>query len=930
MSSQATPERPTQPWVLRLVDWILIAAFLSLTFLLGVFPLKDTDFWFHLRTGDLIRETGRIPTTDLYTYKVPDAPWTDLHWVFQVGISWVYERGGFVALNLAKCAITCVAVFLLITARRREWPVWVMLLAWLPALLVLSGRMYVRPETLTLLYLSAFLAIVSRWDRWPALALALPLIQIAWVNSQGLFILGPIVLTFGLIDAACQPAAFSAQGRRKWRWLGSAAVLTGLACLVNPYFLRGALYPLELASTMRNPIFSDTIAELSPLPRFIQQTRMRNLPLQLHIATIFLGALSFVIPIFWTALVRFDPPPSPAANHEPAAARPRRKKAKPAKARRPEATDSPAPGWRLSPFRLLLFGAFTLLSWQATRNSHQFAAVVGAVTAWNFAEWAAAVRARRMRFEPVRPRSGLVPRLATLTAIAVVFALVASGWFYAMTGEGRTVGLGAQPLWYAFDAVKFAGRPEMPPRFLGFHNGTAPLYEYFHGPSRKVFADARLEVIGPALYRQYLELEKQIVTTEPASWERALDAAERPVVLVDNEHNAEVGGALLAGRHWRCVWFDPVATVFVHDSHELIVRDHGVDFAARHYRDPRDQERATSAELIASTKALINFASKLGQRGLTDRARPLVQLGTGYALRIVQTAPEALDGWKLLGQLESLGVAESPEPIARYRVPFDPAFDLARVRATYAFRRALATSPDDFISLYLLSLLFKKSRMGEAALPLLERLERRSPINQFQTQIQKSAAAERSRIVNLLGSEPPGRWENLSELDSIVNDLLNHGRVATAADVLEKAYPGEPRPWEVTDRLATLYLHLGDPGRARALWSGAASPPKPAVAAARVAMTHLVEADFERARSGYREALMLDPGLFEAHFGLAVLGQDAGDALEALVEAQKAVDSAPNTAARSDATAILDEARPHAVVPGDFGSPGNSKKSTRR
>ena len=46
----------------------------------------------------------------------------------------------------------------------------------------------------------------------------------------------------------------------------------------------------------------------------------------------------------------------------------------------------------LSPFRLLLFVAFSWLSLQATRNTHQFAAVVGAVTAWNFGEWAAAIR----------------------------------------------------------------------------------------------------------------------------------------------------------------------------------------------------------------------------------------------------------------------------------------------------------------------------------------------------------------------------------------------------------------------------------------------------------------------------------------------------------------------------------------------------------
>src|SRR5271163_3758877 len=116
-----TPTRP-QPsarpafvversWGPRLADAGLIALFLLLTLLLGAFPLKDVDFHWHLRTGDLIRQSGTIPHTDLYTFTAPpNTPWIDLHWLFQIAISWGYEHGGIVALTLAKCGITCVAV----------------------------------------------------------------------------------------------------------------------------------------------------------------------------------------------------------------------------------------------------------------------------------------------------------------------------------------------------------------------------------------------------------------------------------------------------------------------------------------------------------------------------------------------------------------------------------------------------------------------------------------------------------------------------------------------------------------------------------------------------------------------------------------------------------------------------------------------------
>src|SRR5438876_958900 len=86
--------RPRPPLAPAVLDVLLIAAFLALTFLLGAFPLKDTDFWWHLRTGDLIRQTGQVPQVDLYTFAAADHPWVDLHWGFQVALSWGFARGG--------------------------------------------------------------------------------------------------------------------------------------------------------------------------------------------------------------------------------------------------------------------------------------------------------------------------------------------------------------------------------------------------------------------------------------------------------------------------------------------------------------------------------------------------------------------------------------------------------------------------------------------------------------------------------------------------------------------------------------------------------------------------------------------------------------------------------------------------------------------
>ncbi len=201
--------------------------------------------------------------------------------------------------------------------------------------------------------------------RAPRAFLLLPLVQIAWVNSQGLFVLGPIVVGFALFDAALRFGFFTPERRAWWRTVLAASLVTGRACLLNPYFITGALYPLELAGTMSNPIFSKNIAELMPIPDFIRSTTgLWNLPIQLHFATMILGALSFLIPLVWLVTVRLSAGPSLCRGGSEGSARTygerpmgernvcarnRRVKSRPAaRNRRRQPSIKPA-GWRLSP-----------------------------------------------------------------------------------------------------------------------------------------------------------------------------------------------------------------------------------------------------------------------------------------------------------------------------------------------------------------------------------------------------------------------------------------------------------------------------------------------------------------------------------------------------------------------------------------------------
>ncbi len=904
----AKVEAQAGPWPGRVADAGLTLGFLATVFLLGAFPLKDTDFWWHLRTGDLIRASGVLPSADTYTFGAEGHRWVDLHWIFQVLLSVGYERIGVPGLNLAKCAVTCLAVWLLVSARRREWPAWAVLLAWLPALVVLAGRMYVRPETLTLLYLAAYLAILFRLDDRPALALLLPVVQVAWVNSQGLFVLGPVVLGFALVDAACRPGAFAAGRRRWWRTVLIATGLVGLACLVNPYGLAGALYPIQLASTMATPIFADTIAELEPLPSFIRKAGLGNAPLRVQLATMALGVLSFVVPIGWRAWDRYARPAAPALT--PAG----KGKGSRARAKAKGAAAEVGPRRvRPSLFRVLLFLAFTVLSWRASRNSHQFAAVVGAVTAWNFAEWAAEVARRRAERGAAGRRTA--GRWVAAVAVAGLFVATATGGLYAWEGEGRTVGLGEEPHWFPHEAVAFAGRPDMPPRSICFHNGHAALYEYAHAPGRKTYADARLEVVGPEVYSRYIEIDRKIARNA-TGWEDDLDRLGRPLVLVDNVHApmAAMAASLFTSKTYRCVWFDPVASLFVHKAYAGAVQAHGYDFADRHFRRPAPPSDAAGEVMMAKTCWNLTHSLLLApRRGARELRAKLVWAGLDHAREACRLEPESAAGWKWAGMLEFYrDDFPTGDPIPRFRMTFDPAFDLSAVRASHDLRQALDRAPDDGNTLVTLAGLDIQRGMYASALASLDRFLAR-PAEQLHEKASRAGAeAQRPGVVARLGAPPESMaWANLSALDRLVNDLYDHGRAAEAASLLDSAYPAESRPWEVVDRIATIWLHLGEARRAARHWSEAKSPPSEAVRKARVAAARLAQGDFDAARAAYRTALELDPRLFEAHYGLAVLEADSGHADEALISARGADLVAPNGAARSAVARLVADVSPY-------------------
>ncbi len=939
---------------LFVINILIVTAFLSLTFLLGVFPLKDVDFWWHLKTGDLIRATGEIPKNDLYTFTVPDRPWVDLHWGFQVLLSAGYDVGGVVGLNVAKCVVTTVAILLLITAKRKEWPYWAMVTAWLPALVLLGGRMYIRPETMTLLYLAVFLAILFRWEQYPRLGFLLPIIQVLWVNTQGLFIFGPFLIAVALLAAATRPGALDQSRRSWWKLALIIAVLDGIACLVNPYGIRGAFFPITdlLLGTMSDPIFKETIAELSSIPKFINDSA-GYLPfmLKLHLAVATLGGLSFVLPLAWSLSVRIndqrssrskkEPEPAEVANHPKKAPKGKGKRKKASQSNKtaadPDKTETTSQ-FSVDLFRLLIYLTFTALSWTATRNSHQFAAVVGTVTAWNFGEWAAAVRARKLQKTDDLHQS-YWPRWLALVGTSALIVFVGSGTLYHVAEEERTVALGEEPAWFPHRAVEFAGDQTGKDRFLGFHVGHNALFLHQFGPEKKVYVDPRLEVMGGAQYRNYIDLRdaldgtawiskrygdaglfNQDVRSRGASearraWKSTLDQAGRPAVLVDHAHAARLGLSFMDDPDWVCVWFGPVAAVFLHRSDANAAGLNEVDFLRWHFEGFANPMMLpqSPAEWQASSESLSKYILEFYRGPIivrTDRAREMTPLGLSHAREAHRQNPKLAEPLAFAAALEMTRdpllqlAAQSTSPLRRNYNQFDPIADLPGARAIFHARRALERNRDLPTALTSIVEELKARGIDDAVLPFLERSASRAPRSPSQASQQPMIQAQFEELRERLARSPTIDTSNGGQIQKSVAELLRLGRVKQAVELLEAEYPIRQRDDPTALLIARLRLHLGQPLEARASLASINNPTDPVDVDLLLGLTYIVEDDLERAAATFRNLLEGAPEHFEGLYSLALVEYDAGRASGAFEAAKKAMTYAPTTIGRLSAQAI--------------------------
>jgi len=510
------------------MDRVVFCGLLLWTFLSLCFPLADTDFWWHLKTGEWILQNGAIPQVDLYTFSSVGRPWIDLHWGFQLLITLLYRLGGIDLVILTKAAVITAAVAVAWSAGGGNLPVCKKAGLWILPIVCIVGRGFERPDMLSLLFLAGWLWMARHVEERPKLIWFLPLLQLVWVNCHALFVLGLVVGAGYVIDCLARDLA-----RGKWGLAPSvpnppaksliwAGLLIVAACFINPYFEEGAFFPLTLYRkfTVEQEFYSQFVLEFRQPVELLRMRGWRavlNPFLMAELGVWCLTAASFAW-LYW---------------------RQRR--------------------WSI--LRLMLFAAFSHLAWEATRNSNLFALVCAFVTSENLGD------AFTKDEQPVHSRSIPCGTCGMLALTSALIVAVVTGWWNDIGHLNRPFRLGESTGFFVHGAARFAGGKGFPDRAFVAHNGQAGVYIYHNAPDRFVYIDGRLEVCTRETFQTYYDILTAMAMGNPA-WQSIFQDSTRemPIVILDNRSSLYQIRGMLAMPGWRVVYADEVAAAFLTDG----------------------------------------------------------------------------------------------------------------------------------------------------------------------------------------------------------------------------------------------------------------------------------------------------------------------------------------------------------------------------
>lgn len=225
--------------------------FIVVLTIMSLFPnLEDPDFYWHLKTGELIVTSGQLPQHDVFTFTSYGNPWILSEWLSQVVFFLSYRLAG-----LQGIAVLTAIVFMLcwmityktcLDVLQDEGKAVIVLMLFCGAM----GAIAPRPHIFTFLFFAVILRnlISFKYQKRDIGFLSIPTVMAIWANMHGGFFIG-LVLIFAFSATEWVRYFISLERNTaasiRLKKLSLVAVLGLLATAINPHGFHYWLYPYQ-------------------------------------------------------------------------------------------------------------------------------------------------------------------------------------------------------------------------------------------------------------------------------------------------------------------------------------------------------------------------------------------------------------------------------------------------------------------------------------------------------------------------------------------------------------------------------------------------------------------------------------------------------------------------------------------------------------
>ncbi len=181
---------------------LLLILFLGLIFLYSVNQLKESDTFYHLKTGQFIWETKSIPHSDIFSYTALGRPWVTHEWLAEVIFYGVQKLTGFSGLLSFVALIALLVYFSTLLHALKKGADFNLALILLFGLGYLTFKFFIpRPQIFAYLAFVILIYLLQSYRQEPKKKyLWLIVFDIwFWANVNASFILGLVILVFYVV-----------------------------------------------------------------------------------------------------------------------------------------------------------------------------------------------------------------------------------------------------------------------------------------------------------------------------------------------------------------------------------------------------------------------------------------------------------------------------------------------------------------------------------------------------------------------------------------------------------------------------------------------------------------------------------------------------------------------------------------------------------